>query len=53
MKLQTATFTANSDGTFTVQDTTSTEGADFMMGWDEDIQPGPTALWLVETVSCN
>ena len=51
--LQSATFTANADGTFSVQDTTSTEGADFMMGWDQSLEAGPTTLWLVETVSCN
>ncbi|KJA23700.1 hypothetical protein HYPSUDRAFT_215014 [Hypholoma sublateritium FD-334 SS-4] len=56
-----ATFSANADGTFNVEDTVSADGesghgegtGDIIEGWVGEVKTGFTIDWLVEAASCN
>ena len=56
---QNATFSANADGTFTVEDTVSADGKSgdnvgiVVAGWVGEVKAGFTIDWLVEAASCN
>ncbi len=56
--LKGSTFTANPDGTYTVEDTISAGGetaaqtAAIITGWAGEVKDGFTINWLVDAASC-